>query len=38
MTLQDENEKNTMIRGGEGGQMEISFPPTEDERGAGGGH
>lgn len=32
MTLQDENEKNTMIRGGEGGQMEISFPPTEDER------
>lgn len=32
MTLQDENEKNTMIRGGEGGQMEISFPPTEDEK------
>ena len=32
MTLQDESEKNTMIRGGEGGQMEISFPPTEDEK------
>ena len=32
MISQDENEKNTMIRGGEGGQMEISFPPTEDER------
>lgn len=32
MTLQDENEKNTMIRGGEGVQMEISFPPTEDEK------
>ena len=32
MTLQDENKKNTMIRGGEGGQMEISFPPTEDEK------
>ena len=32
MTLQDEKEKNTMIRGGEGGQMEIFFPPTEDER------
>ena len=32
MTLQDENEKNTMIRGGESGQMEISSPPTEDEK------
>ena len=32
MISQDENEKNTMIRGGEGGQMEISFPPTEDEK------
>ena len=32
MTLQDEKEKNTFIRGGEGGQMEIFFPPTEDER------
>ena len=32
MISKDENEKNTMIRGGEGGQMEISFPPTEDER------
>ena len=32
MISQDENERSTMIRGGEGGQMKIAFPPTEDER------